>query len=211
MNFWRPEPIFAGQTVFCLGGGPSLRMFHVEQLRGRRVIATNSAALLGPWADVLCFKDYPWLDGHRSIVEAWPGMVCSTSKRAKSKLPDRINLVGEEIRADFTIGQTNIKHSRSTGHMAVSLAIAMAAQRVVLLGYDCRVVTDETGEPRSHFHDEEISKPPELYLYDFLPAWKGWGSAAARAGAEVMNCTPGSALNEFPHADIADVLADGRP
>lgn len=208
---WTPAPLFAGRTVFILGGGPSLRLFHVEQLRGRAVVAVNSAVLACPWADVLCFQDHPWFEAHAAAVDSFEGLICTTAQRSKAARPERIHRLYQEIRADFPIGRPTIKHGRSSGHVAVSLAIAMAAARVVLIGFDCRVVTDEAGQARSHFHDEAPPKPEALYSDDFRPAWRGWAAAATRAGVEVLNCTPGSALEEFPRAELAAVLADGRP
>jgi hypothetical protein len=48
----------------------------------------------------------------------------------------------------------------------------------------------------------------KLFRDDFLVHFQGWGEAARRIGVEVLNCTPGSALAEFPMRSIDDVLAE---
>lgn len=59
-----PGEAWAGQTAFILGGGPSLKGFDVERLRGRgKVIGVNNAGIdLAPWCNVLFWADKRWLD-----------------------------------------------------------------------------------------------------------------------------------------------------
>ena len=57
MSYWSIPPEWTGETAFLLGGGPSLKGFNAECLRGRRVIAINNSWELAPWADVLYFCD----------------------------------------------------------------------------------------------------------------------------------------------------------
>lgn len=52
-----PPKIWRGQTVFIIGGGPSINDTPLHLLHGRRVIGVNNAYLLGPWVDVCWFGD----------------------------------------------------------------------------------------------------------------------------------------------------------
>lgn len=206
-EYWSPEPIWKGETVFCLASGPSLTQAVAERVRGRKTIAVNSSCLLAPWADVLYFTDSGWYEQHRDLVRDWPGLVVSMSRTAKRELPDKVKRV--KGRGDPTLppkfpplGSPDIQQGRSSGHTAASLAISLGAACVPLLGYDMRLV-----DGREHFHSE-YSGPRDLNLYanEFVPGFRGWNAAALRAGVRILNCTPGSAVLEFPFADLNEVL-----
>lgn len=201
-EYWTPPPIWTGATAFCLAGGPSLRGADLETLRGRHVIAVNSSCHIAPWAEILFFTDNSWFEQHEAIVAGWPGEVVTCSRAAKVKWPDRVKRIHAETRADFPPpGSPIIRQGRSSGHTAVALAIALGAARVVLLGYDMRIV-----EGRSHHHDDYRCRDGAVYSGEFIPGFDGWAETAARIGAEILNATPGSALTQFPMIGIEAVL-----
>ncbi|MFN4283512.1 MAG: hypothetical protein ACK4NA_12820 [Alphaproteobacteria bacterium] len=206
-EYWQIEPVLAGETVFLLAGGPSLDQATVDKLRGRRAITINSSchkALAAGLDDgPLFFTDNNWFEDHEAIVRAWRGPVVTLSRKAKRELPDLVKRVEGEHRPDFTRGGRTLRQGRSSGQTAISLAIAMGARRLVLLGYDMRPVGG-----RTHHHDDyKTGGDPEIYAREFLPAFAGWNAAAHAAGVRVLNATPGSALTEFPFADSAALLA----
>lgn len=211
-----------------MASGPSLTQEIADKVKGRRVFVVNSSCHFAPWADVLYFTDSGWYDTHKEIVRDWPGLVVSMSRQAKRELDDpalkrdkprvlRVKGYGDpsfppRVRpADGSLpkvpgfpplGSPEIQQGRNSGNTAVSLAIAMGAARVVLLGYDCRVVNGV-----EHCH-RDYSGPRDLSLYDneFLRAFNGWNEAALASGVEITNCTDGSAITEFPFARLEDVL-----
>lgn len=227
---WTPEPIFNGDTVFCMASGPSLTQEIADKVKGRRVIVINSSCHFAPWASVLYFTDSGWYASHKEIVRDWPGLVISMSRQAKRELDDpvhqrsaprvlRVKGCGDpdapprvrvadgilpKVPGFPRLGSPEIQQGRNSGNTAVSLAIALGAARVVLLGYDCRVVNG-----REHCHND-YKGPRDLSLYDneFLRAFNGWNEAALASGVEILNCTPGSAITEFPFADLEDILND---
>jgi hypothetical protein len=224
-EYWPVKPIFAGRTAFCLASGPSLTREVVDQVRGRPTIVVNSSCSLAPWASVLYFTDSSWYEPRRELVEKFAGLVVSMSRTAKLELPDkvrRIQTFGDpDLQGEFPpAGSGLVRQGRSSGHTAISLAIAMGARQVALLGYDCRVV-----DGREHHHDEYLvggrrdydteKEDPRWnnkreYSTIFVRGYSGWRDAAARAGATVLNATPGSAITEFDFADLADILS-GEP
>lgn len=202
-EFWAPDQRFAGETVFILGGGPSLGALAAQdggRLRGRRVIAVNAAAKAFPWAEVLFFTDHGWLEKNLDLVIDWPGEVVTVNERAKAALPDRIRRVELDGEAPLAAGLRAIRQGRSSGQTAVALAAAMGAARIVLLGFDMRLV-----EGRSHFHDD-YREDPAVYPRSFLPGFAGWRELAQASGVEILNATPGSALTEFPAVDLEELL-----
>ncbi|HEU00998.1 MAG TPA: hypothetical protein ENH89_11735, partial [Aurantimonas coralicida] len=77
---WSVPPAWPGETVFILGGGPSLAGQGAQRLAGRRVIAVNSSYIAHPFADYLCSADRPWLYEHRAALEkAWRGRVVTVT------------------------------------------------------------------------------------------------------------------------------------
>lgn len=206
LEYWSPEPIFRGETIFCLASGPSLTADICERVRGRCAIAVNSSAVLAPWAAVLFFTDSGWYEPRRELVANWEGLVISMSRTAKRELPDKVKRVqgqgDPQLLPGFSRGPHVIQQGRSSGHTAVSLAIALGAARVVLLGYDMKFV-----EGREHFHQEyKGPRDMDIYAREFIPGFAGWNEAARAVGVEVVNATEGSALMEFPLADLDSIL-----
>ncbi len=217
-DYWHLLPLYKGETVFLLGGGPSLsrRDLDLECLRDHRVIAINNSAYVAPWASILFFRDLKWYFANGEIVDNWKGTVVTSTK--SDKYPDNIrvikllhstsfvNLVVNGIQYGQTFKYNAVRYGRSSGHIALSLAVSLGASRVVLLGYDCRIVNG-----RSHFHDKVensgTAQTSVLYEKDFLPAWKGWNDYCTEAGTQVLNATPGSAIQEFPFMSLDEILS----
>lgn len=206
LEYWSPQPLFTGETIFCLASGPSLTAEICDRVRGRRSIAINSSAVLAPFASVLFFTDSGWYEPRRDLVANWAGLVVSMSRTAKRELPDKVKRVqGEgdpQALPGFSRGPHVIQQGRSSGHTALSLAIALGAARVVLLGYDMRYVGG-----LEHCHDEyKGARDADIYQREFLPCFAGWNEAAHAVGVEVMNATKDSALREFRMVDFGEIL-----
>ncbi|MGD9880465.1 MAG: hypothetical protein AB7F22_10580 [Reyranella sp.] len=217
-EYWTPEPIFRGETVFCLASGPSATQEVVDKLRGRRTIVVNATCHLAPWADILFFTDSGFYLHRRDLIRTWPGMVVTMSRMAKRELPDKVRRVKGCGAPEFPprlsgrrpgfppAGSPEIQQGRTSGHTAVSLAIGLGAARVCLVGYDMRLAAD--GREHHHSGEAGYGGPRDLSLYanEFVPGFNGWRAAAEASGVEILNCTPGSALKEFPFADLDEVL-----
>lgn len=207
-EYWTPEPIFLGETVFCLASGPSLTQTIANRVLDRRVIVVNSSCHVAPWADILYFTDSGWYEPRRDLVASWPRLVVSMSRTAKREMPDKVLRVKGEGDPAFPItsfpslGSPVIRQGRSSGHTAISLAIALGAKRIVMLGYDMRLV-----DGREHNHTE-YNNPRDLeqYAREFVPSFAGWNAAALAMGVEILNATPGSAVKEFPMIDLEEFL-----
>lgn len=195
MHPWTPEPLFAGRTVFVLGNGPSLEAADLTQLDPATTIAVNAAGEVMPNAAVLFARDMSWCMKNAAMIDAWPGLKITTSFSAAKQTA--MSYVQMERRDDFPpLGAPVIRYGVSSGHAAVSLAIAMAAQTVVLLGFDCRQVNG-----RTHWHDYYSEGRLDAYgLYQ--RGWTGWWQRAMDVGCDILNATPGSAITEFPFTDV---------
>src|SRR5690606_31804259 len=112
----------------------------------------------------------------KEMVASWPGLVVSMSRIAKREMPDKVRRVRGAWMPEFPPpGSTPIRQGRSSGHTAIGLAIAMGAARVVLLGYDMRLV-----DGREHHHSDYAGQPrnTDIYRSEFLPSFDGWNRTA---------------------------------
>lgn len=197
MPYWTPEPLFRNKSVFVLGGGPSLDPLEAACLDQRYVIAVNTAGELMREPAVLFSRDSAWCRDNRTLIaSSWAKLKITTKRDAARE--NEMDLVAMERREDFPApGSLMIRYGISSGHAAVSLAIAMGARRIVLLGFDGRMVNG-----RSHWHDRHTEHRAEIYDA-FNRGWRGWREAALRVGCEIVNATHGSSIAEFPAVELA--------
>lgn len=207
-EYWTPEPLFVGETVFCLASGPSLTPEIGDRLIERTLCVVNSSWRFAPYADMLFFTDSGWYEPRRAIVRKFPGLVVSMSRTAKRELPDKVLRVQGEGDPAFPVasfppaGAPVIRQGRSSGHSAVSALVAMSAATVVLVGFDMRMV-----DGREHCHSEYSgARDLDIYAREFVPGFAGWNAAALARGTRILNATPGSAVTEFPLVDLDEML-----
>ena len=86
-HYWTVAREWEGETVFIVGGGPSVLGQELETLRGRRVIAINSSVYAVPWADFLYFGDWRWWNepDNRAAIASFGGRVVTTSRMVSDR------------------------------------------------------------------------------------------------------------------------------
>lgn len=194
-----------GETVVCLGTGPSLMAADVEACRGRaRVIAIKDAVRLAPWADVLYgagadaggktwWRRYgPTLTfaGARYCLDpkaaAWASVLASGPEQGLSADPGALATGG---------------HS---GYSAINLAVHFGAARIVLLGYDLQATggRDHFCGPHQHGHSRG-HLPFELFRHHFPSIV----APLAVRGVSVVNASRETSLTIFPRMTITEALA----
>ena len=98
------------------------------------------------------------------------------------------------------LGRKLIHFNGNSGAQAINLAYLMGATRVILLGYDMGA----TG------HSHWFGSHPEGLMNGNYSGYVGNFSKLAsdlkREGVEVINCTPTTALTQFPKAEIGDIF-----
>lgn len=202
--------LWPGATVFVVGGGPSLAALDAERLRGRgRVVAVNEAGLPGeeawriPFADVHFWGDRRFHDWNRERFSGdFPGLrVTAMGGRRPAAVPIDCWL-GRDRKGALSADPARLC-GECSGGMAINLAFLAGAARIVLVAFDMRTVGG-----RSHGHDCHKA-PSNVRRYDkaFVPAIQRMAPRLRRAGVEVLNATPGSALGCFPILSLDEVLA----
>ncbi len=199
--------LWPGATVACLGGGPSLSQTQVDACRGRaRIVAVNDAYKLAPFADVLYGCDWRWWRKHGGAPDfAGLKVTLSNSRGHLDDYPD-IKVVENTGSEGLELEPTGLRTGRNGGYQAVNLAVHLGAARILLIGYDMKA--DAHG--RTHWfgdHDEWPTRA-SIYANVMVPCFATLLPPLAALGVAVVNCTPGSALDAFPHAPLEDALAD---
>lgn len=203
--FWLFPRLWPGETVVCLGGGPSLTREQVEYCRERaRVIAINDAYLLAPWADLLYFCDRRWFEWHadRPELKAFKGIKVTLDEHVLKNHPE-IRGVKNTGRHGLETECPGVRTGRNSGYQVINLAVHLGVKRIVLLGYDMRVV-----EGRTHWHaGHPVPQRENIYEASMLPCFETLVAPLRAAGVAVLNATPESALTVFPMLPLEEALA----
>lgn len=205
--FWAAPRVWPGATVACLGGGPSLTQAQADRLRGRaRVIAINDAWRLAPWADALYACDWRWWRKHDG-VPGFAGLKVTLSN-SLGHLDDwpEIRVLKNAGTEGLELTPIGLRTGRNGGYQAINLAVHLGAARILLLGYDMKAAADG----RTHWFGDHAEWPtrPSIFRDVFLPHFEGLARALDEIAVDVVNCTPGSALDVFPRRPLEDALAD---
>lgn len=213
-----PAPEWPGETVFILGGGPSLRGFDVERLRGRKVIGINESGLsLCPWADVLFWADMRWIQWNSARIGLHTGEyrytcqkhLLETIPRARyiewrARLADRS---GDVVWNAFAT-EKNCLGGFDSGSRCINLAWHTGASRVVLLGFDMRDYPEDEWR-KGNWHGKHALPPlPGQRKNKFIPAHDRMAAEIKRLELdfEVLNATPDTALTCWPAVKLESVL-----
>lgn len=195
--------LWPGETVVCIGSGPSLTQADVDLVRGRaRVIAVNDAIDLAPWADVLYSSDQTWWR-RRQGAPTFAGLKFGIAPRkgARSspcpKFTD-VQIVGNTGPFGLETHPSGIRHGQNSGYAAINLAVHLGAARILLLGYNMGPVGR-----RTHFN----GTPGSGASYDrFARAFDTMVQPLKHLRIEVINCTAPSRLRCFPSMSLTDAI-----
>lgn len=195
--------LWPGDTVVCLGGGPSLTADDVRAVRDRaRVIAVNNAYQLAPWADVLYAADAAWWALHRG-VPTFGGL--KYSLEARSAVWPGVQVLQNTGNKGLEQEPTGLRTGRNSGYQAINLAVHFGAARVVLLGYDMQT---RPHEPAHWFGDHPaplMNTRPDAYQ-QFRQHFETIVAPLEARGVDVINCSRQTALTAFPCRPLAEVF-----
>jgi len=195
------------ETVVCIAGGPSLTAEQCDQLKAPRaagaikVLGVNNAYRIAE-LDALLAVDLQWWKQHYAdVAERCPGLETVTQDASAHKqfhLTTRVRGTARD-----GLGHHEIHTGSNGGHAAVNLAYLWGARRIILLGYDMKA--GPSGE--RHWHADH-PKPciQHQHFSNWIHRFKSTAADLTKAGIEVLNCTPGSALPWFPMCSIEDAL-----
>lgn len=205
---WLPDPIWAGEPCYVIGGGPSLEGFDWDCLRGRNVVGCNAAFYMGAsLVPIMVFGDAQFLKQHRTGLDQYAeegGWVVTCSHNLKRfPPPGYLKQMRKQIKG---LAADGLGWNRNTGSAAVNLALLLGATTVYLLGYDMQL----SGDGRKNFHNAYSDTPNPQAYERFL---RGFDCVVRDLkqlfpGQRVVNLEDGTSLLEaFPKESLRDHLA----
>jgi hypothetical protein len=206
-----PDGAWAGQRCFIIGGGPSLKGFDFERLRGQgRIIAINKAFKDVPFADIMFAMDRPLLDDlssgklgedYRQAFEAFEGAKLWLDLSGYS-YPAGVYSVPSAGATGWSKSLSQgLVHGNNSGYGAINLAMILGASPIYLLGYDCS--RGPAGE--KHYHNGYLSGSNPDAMNIFKREIEA-GAKLIEGRARIINLNPQSALSCFPFGNVDDVL-----
>lgn len=214
---WRVPLMWQGQTVFVIGGGPSLKSFDMKRLEGLPTIGCNDAYSLGERVVAFClFGDIRWYELHKDRLATFsnPKVTCNprcagepgilTLKRDSILVSETV--AGKQFRArtfGLSMDPARLCWNGNTGAMAVNFALLAGAKTVVLLGFDMRIENGQT-----NWHPNPLHSGREERYQVFMNAFAQIAEECPVKFPEatIVNATPNSAMTCFPAVSVDDYL-----
>lgn len=197
---WRITPEWRGEVGVILAGGPSVLSQDLSLLRGRRVIAINSAWLTWPAADILFWADDKWFQRFGARGFAGRKVTCSQI------VPNGVLGLSKVTRPNTLArdpGKVGMKHTSLAG--AIGVGVHLGLRGIALLGADGRFAPDG----RRHHHDtpyvwEPLKNWSQLHHAELL----GLVEPLRERGVDIINASPGSAWEDiWPVMNLGEALA----
>lgn len=220
-KYWFPPEIWKGETVFIIGGGPSLRGMEFKSLHGERVIGCNDAYRMGydsifhnqglfplrpysSWIQVILFGDNCWFAHHRDEIIKQYERYFFISMASQNPNCETVHWMKRQPEGLTTRESKKIGWNKSTGAGAINLALLLGAKRVVLLGFDMKM----GDENQANWHVNEVNTPIPS---DYVKFAEGMETIAKELSekypdAEILNAGPDSALECFTKVTLESTL-----
>lgn len=205
----RIEPFWQDMAAIVAATGPSLTEDVAERCRRAHatgthaVLAVSDAWRLMPWADALYSCDRVWWDFNTTDFKGdkWSSHHLPDNDKQVAARRHGLDLVRGRAGQGFSTEPTHIHYGSNSGFQAVNLALLLGARRIVLVGFDMRLV-----DGRSHFFGDHPAGLRKTANYqNFIRAFEV-AAASLPAGVEILNATRGSALTCFPSVDLERAL-----
>ena len=90
-----------------------------------------------------------------------------------------------------------------SGWQALNVAVLTGAKTIILLGFDA---SEPAAGEAGHWFGEHATPTPIAAYAAYRRAFTVGAVAIRAAGVRVVNCSPGSAINEFERMNILEAL-----
>ena len=223
-------PKYKGETGVLIATGPSLNEEQVETIRvareaGKcRVITVNNSYQLAPWTDahISCNDDwwrYYWVNDPK--LREIPAEKFTWYQQLA--LAYGIRYIEAVVKDGLSLDPSVIHINHGSGPMGINLALHYGFSRLLLIGHDMKFDKAYDGRqkkvgnsPRHYFgeYPAELQHWPSVkvglskpgVIDGLIEAYNKMPPDLEKAGMEVINCTPGSALPTFRLSTLEDEL-----
>lgn len=227
-RWWTVPQIWKNEECWIIGGGISIpRQFGVPEetiqkvatgkfspyayreylsaLEDKNVIGVNKAYLLGSLVDAVVFGDPGFFGDNKQGLRSFPGTVvcCSNlSENETDKVPS-MKVVKEDLNNGIQVKERDrVLWNGHSGGAAINLAALFGVKRIYLLGYDMNADSDGL----THWHGEYKGSITDKQFIGFLRSFTAISRDAKKFGIEIINVSPGSAIDKFKKASLNSIL-----
>jgi hypothetical protein len=99
--------------------------------------------------------------------------------------------------------RNGVASGQNSGYQAVNIAYLAGVKRILLLGYDIQPGPSK----QMHWHPEHPVATQEAIFPSMLSNFGKLSPVLKAKGVEVINCTPGGALNCFKRESIDEAIS----
>ena len=204
-------------TIACIGTGPSLTSGQIDIARskGFTLFGCNNAFQLAPDLALLYATNAEWWFYYWDMVKGLPAHKVTANLETAQQY--EIGYIEERMGYGLSDDKAYIHHGHGSGFTLVNLAYHCDPDRILLLGYDLRYADDYDG--KSH----RIGSTPRHFFGEYPESMQHWPSHQVKNGVhvelrqfyrdvaeqglvEIINCTPGSAIDAFEYQPIENVI-----
>ena len=145
--------------------------------------------------------DLKWWRWHyKGVAQRSPTLRVTSDPEAPKEFADLgLRYIAGKHAPGFSTDPRVIHFGRNSGYQAINIALLAGAKRVLLLGFDHRHV-----QGASHWFGDHPDKLRSIY-----DTWlqETWSTVQPELlPAEVINCTPGSALTVFRLSELRNEI-----
>jgi hypothetical protein len=193
------EPIYRGETIYLIGGGPSLKGFDFNLLKDKKTIAINKAYTVAPFANFLYWSDYRFYQLFKEDIDNFKGY--KVTNKPKPVIDSIINLK-DTGKLGLDIHPHALRNGNNSGYAAINLAVHLGAKKIILLGYDMGSSGKDT-----HFHSGYDTRTEEkIYKNNMIPCFDSIVDELKELNIEIWNSSKDSKLTCFPKCSLTEVL-----
>lgn len=170
-------------TWALIAPGPSARAELAQMVRHLRVGAVGNAFQLAPWAEFIAASDAAWWAKYPDAMASNAAKFC----------------MGKEVEGVELVKTPELGGTMNSGVLGLECAKRLGARRILLIGFDMR---------GTHFfgkYTNGLRNTSNPQRENHLKQYALW--ARANRKIEVINCTPGSAIECFQKAELSAVLS----
>lgn len=217
--------IWKGDTVFLLGGGPSLTSVNLDLIKHRKIIAINNAYgypvsgknkrstdgwltntgeyIPYDWVDIVWFGDGTWFNKHYQFLKNFKGIIAHCHPQLGIR-----NIAGlvyyqrdTEKQMGITLDPNKVVWNKNSGVSGINFAVHLGVKRIVLLGYDMKRNKEGT-----NWHNDHPSPPDKNPYWKYLRYTAKVKSDLDKANIDIVNCSEDSAIQDFKIMKLEDFL-----
>lgn len=203
-------PDWSDNIVVVVASGPTARDVGVEKIRDAnvRMIVVNTSYKLVPYANLLYATDFQWwYHNHRGVQQNFRGQRVAPTKKKIETTFNNISTVDvvppHDPRRSTIILEPEglIGSGGNSGFQALNIAAQTGTSRIVMVGFD---MTTGLGY---HWHgDHKARNPEETDTARWAMILDEQAAVFKSAGIEVFNCSPISALQNYPKVRLSTGL-----